>query len=91
MQRSWNHWRMEPEEVQRRLIEAKLHLDFCIEVYEFQLKNGRHFLHEHPATATSWIDAEMQKLLAKKGLHTTIGHMCQYGMKSVDRDGVENQ
>ena len=33
LQQNWNHHRMAPEDVRRRLVEAKLHLDFCTEIY----------------------------------------------------------
>ena len=32
VQRNWNHWRMAPDEVKRRLIQATLHLEFCFEI-----------------------------------------------------------
>ena len=44
MQRNWNHHRLPPEEVRRRLIEAQLHLAFSTEISRFQMKHGRHFL-----------------------------------------------
>ena len=33
LQRAWNLPRMKPEEVQRRIVSAKVHLDFCAEIY----------------------------------------------------------
>ena len=80
---------MEPEEVRRRIIQAKLHLEFCIELYEYQVKRGLHFLHEHPASATSWADDRVQELIQKLGIEPVIGHMCQYGMVHVDKSGKE--
>ena len=49
-----NHKKMPAAEVKRRMIEARLHLAFCAEIYTEQMRAGRHFLHEHPLTATSW-------------------------------------
>ena len=89
MQRNWNDWRMEPEDVKRRVIMAKVYLDFCVEVYQFQLKHGRHFLHEHPASAASWQDEDLQRLSSMPGIGSTVGHMCQYGMVHTDKDGTE--
>ena len=89
MQNNWNHWRMEPADVKRRVIQAKVHLDFCTEVYMFQLSKGRHFLHEHPATATSWQDEEILRLGSLPGVGSVVGHMCQYGMTHKGKDGVE--
>ena len=41
---------------------AVMHLEFCIQLYREQLKNGRSFLHEHPAFASSWQAEQMQEL-----------------------------
>ena len=75
-----NHPKMPPEEVKRRLIAAKLHLNFCIQIYKEQLKGGRHFVHEHPSSAASWYDDDFKKLRGDKRVYETIGHMCRYGM-----------
>ena len=65
---SWNvginHKKMTPEEVARRMAEARVHLKFVVRLYRRQLAAGRHFLHEHPAGATSWREDYMVKLLA---------------------------
>ena len=53
-QQNFNHHRVEPSEVLRRSVEARVHLEFCLEVYALQLHGGRHFLHAHPVGATSW-------------------------------------
>ena len=38
----------------RRWGEAVAHLEFCIRLYRHQLSQGRHFVHEHPWTSSSW-------------------------------------
>eukprot|EP00969_Alexandrium_andersonii_P056460 2489200-Alexandrium_andersonii.AAC.1 len=52
--------------------------EMCIRdrLYEAQLDRGAHFLHEHPASATSWDTREMQELLSRPGVSSGIGHMC---------------
>ncbi len=45
-----------------RLENAIMHLKFCIKVYRRQSSEGMYYLHEHPATATSWQVQEMQEL-----------------------------
>ena len=40
-----NHKKMAPDEVRRRMAEARLHLEFCAEVYKEQMRAGKHFLH----------------------------------------------
>ena len=47
---------MNPEEVRRKEIEGRIHLAFCMELYEIQIKASRYFLHEHPRNATSWAE-----------------------------------
>ena len=41
-----NFSRMNPEVLRRRLMEAQVLLNFAMEIYEMQLRGGRHFLHE---------------------------------------------
>jgi hypothetical protein len=81
---SWNtrlnHKRMSEQEVRRRKAEAEVLLGFAIEVYEHQMRYGRHFLHEHPASATSWLYPRMAKLRERKGVGEVVGHLCQYGL-----------
>jgi hypothetical protein len=75
-----NHKRMSESEVRRRRIEAETLLGFAIEVYEHQLRHGRHFLHEHPASATSWDVPRMAELRRKKGIGEVVSHLCQFGL-----------
>ena len=46
-----NHKRMTPDEVRRRMTEARIHLEFCAEVYVEQMRAGRHFLHHQQANS----------------------------------------
>eukprot|EP00975_Prorocentrum_lima_P055524 11642310-Prorocentrum_lima.AAC.1 len=78
---------MDPEEVKRRVCEARAHLSFVIKLYEAQMARGAHFLHEHPASATSWDTAEMQELLGRPGVSSGIGHMCRFGMRTEPPNG----
>ena len=47
---------------------AVMHLEFCVELYRGQLRNGRYFIHEHPAYATSWQEECMKKMLGENGV-----------------------
>ena len=49
-----NYRKMSAEKVSRLMQEGRMHLSFVASVYREQLKHGRHFLHEHPASALSW-------------------------------------
>ena len=44
-------WRAKFEKAKAKAIR---HIEFCCELYTYQLNAGRHFLHEHPWTARSW-------------------------------------
>ena len=52
-----------------------------------QLDAGRYFIHEHPASATSWGPPSVMQLLNTHGILKTTVHMCAYGMTSQDEHG----
>ena len=49
-----NFKKMKKEDVERIMADGRMHLQFMARVYWKQIRGGRHFLHEHPATAVSW-------------------------------------
>ena len=57
-----NYKKMSPGEVARMLEEGRIHLKCCAKLYRRQLKHGRHFIHEHPASAFSWREPEIDPL-----------------------------
>eukprot|EP00972_Heterocapsa_arctica_P110183 16223057-Heterocapsa_arctica.AAC.1 len=71
---------MAPDQKSKMLSRARVHLHVCFELYNMQLSEGRYFLHEHPATATSWSDPKVVAFMKKAGVASTIMHACQYGM-----------
>jgi hypothetical protein len=82
-----NYRRMQPETVRRKKAEAKVLLGFAMEIYELQLKAGRHFLHEHPASASSWSEPRMMALMKRRGVGGVVAHMCQFGMETRSGSG----
>ena len=70
-------WLEKFEEMKQKAIE---HIDFCCNLYRYQLRKGLHFLHEHPASARSWKLACMMKLMEEKGVQRVVGDMCKFGM-----------
>eukprot|EP00972_Heterocapsa_arctica_P012085 1773168-Heterocapsa_arctica.AAC.1 len=72
----------DPEVVRRQLVEAEVHLICCCELYELQIRRGDYFVHEHPATATSWKCECVRRLMAIPGVIATIADQCQYGLTS---------
>lgn len=82
-----NHCRVTKEEVDARMAHARKHPEFSIKLYEIQWRNGRYFLHEHPAEAPSWSEPMMKRLMDKCGVQRVVGDQCQYGLKSKDEWG----
>ena len=85
--RRFYYRRMSPERVQRAIREGNVLLKFALEVYELQLSEGRHFLHEHPASATSWHVPRMMALRRRQGVGETVAHLCQDGLTTLGRSG----
>ena len=75
-------------EVERRMVEARVHLKFVVKLYKKQLAAGRHFLHEHPAGAKSWDEPYMVQLLENPSVKSVVSHQCEYGLTSPDEKGV---
>ena len=57
------------------------------EVYRQQLCGGRHFLHEHPETARSWADEQIQGILNDPAVGSVVGHQCMYGQTAPTANG----
>ena len=49
-----------------------------------QIERGMFFLHEHPATASSWSMDVVRELEAHPGVHVVTGDMCRWGMRVRD-------
>ena len=61
------------------------HLEYAVQLYWEQISRGRFFLHEHPATATSWGLPMVQELERHPGVQVVTGDMCRWGM-NLDKD-----
>ena len=81
------HWT--EEEITRRRLRGRVHLLFCIEVYRDQLARGAHFLHEHPANATSWKEVEMKELREDPRVAEVVAHQCRFGQRARGRAAGE--
>ena len=75
--------------MRRRLKEARRPLEFCVVLYRDQLALGKHFLQDHLFWTSSWKEGCVERLAAKTGVSTTVGHMCQYDMMVDDKLGVK--
>jgi len=83
-----NHRRMDPDEVRRRMREARTHLHFCVQVYHNQLSRGKDFLHEHPLGASSWREEGIEVLANDPRVSTVVGDLCRYDLKIADANGI---
>ena len=63
--------------VRRRKVEGCVLLEFAAQVYREQLAAGHHFLHEHPASASSWLEPCIQRLRSMHGVHEVVGDQCR--------------
>ena len=78
---------MDPERVRQAIHEGNVLLKFALEIYELQLAEGRHFLHEHPVSAVSWQVPRMVALRRREGVGEVVAHLCQYGLVAPGPDG----
>ena len=79
----------DPQIVETEKKRAIEHLEFSILLYRDQLRNGRYFLHEHPAYATSGQEDAMKSLVAEVGVETAVCDQCMYGSTSFDGSPVQ--
>ena len=75
-----NHPKMDPEKVRAGIAEGRKHLSFVASLYKKQMMAGRHFLHEHPASAASWSEPAISPLSKLSTVFTVVGDQCQYGL-----------
>ena len=75
--------RMGEERWKEVTVRATIHLEFVCSLYKEQIARDDYFLHEHPATATSWSLKCIGEVMAIRGVSCTTGDMCAYGMRQV--------
>ena len=85
--RRFNYRRMDHEKVRKALHDGNVLLAFALEIYELQLSEGRHFLHEHPASAASWQVPRMVALRRRHNVGEVTAHLCQYGLTTPGPNG----
>ena len=74
-----NNSKRDPAVTSKEYARGRSHLRFCCEPYDYQVAQGRYFLHEHPAQATSWGTAEVRRILDLEDVGRAVGHQCQHG------------
>ena len=66
----------------KEAVEAGIgHLNYCMDVYTWQHRQGRFFLHEHPASAWSWDVPKVQEVASLDGVFVVIGDQCMMGAR----------
>ena len=56
------------------------HLEYAVPLYWEQISRGRFFIHEHPATASSWGLPMIKELERHPGVQIVTGDVCRWGM-----------
>ena len=79
----------DPETCASEKRRALVHLSFCVDLYKEQMKNNRYFVHEHPASATSWQSEVMESLSRQPGVLKVTCDQCQYGMADPDGNPIK--
>ena len=74
-----------PKEKEETWGEAREHIKFVVQLYRMQLKEGRVFIHEHPARASSWDLEEMKELMQEEHVYSAFADQCMYGLKTHGR------
>jgi hypothetical protein len=82
-----NWGRMDPEEVERVKSYGRKHLRFACKLYALQHELNLYFLHEHPASARSWEEPCVKKLMELTKVTRVVSDMCVYGMEQEDTGG----
>ena len=80
-----NYGKMNDEDIRAKLQDAMMHIRFALSLCLMQLAEGRMFMFEHPAGASSWGTKMMQEMLSKEGVYLTKFDFCQLDMKVLDK------
>ena len=78
--------KMPKEKLRKEVNRAIRHMKFVCSLYEIQHQEGRYFLHEHPARASSWKLGCIERLARKSGVVITVADMCAFRMQQTDKD-----
>ena len=83
---AWNQFmnfrKMDQAKVDKIMEDGRVHLEFMCKVYWKQIRAGRYFVHEHPATAVSWNEKAILRLMMHADVTVVKADQCQYGLKT---------
>ena len=72
----------DPKIVARERKSGWVHLAWMCKLYRKQLSEGRLFVHEHPANATSWNEEFRLEVLQHTGVSRITADQCQLGQET---------
>ena len=81
-----NYKQMDPQKVEKMLADGKVHLDSVCSLYRRQLRQGKYFLHEHPATALSWKEDQVLEIARQPNVQIVTADQCEYGLVTPSAD-----
>ena len=76
-----NYPKMEKKDVEASLEKGRLHLRRSMEAIQMQITGKRYYLHEHPWSASSWQEPEVQKILEHRDNILIRADMCQFNLR----------
>ena len=59
-----------------------VHLKFCMTLAGMQMEGGRYFIYEHPKSAASWDNPDVNRLASTEGVMRTELDQCEFGLMS---------
>ena len=75
-----NYSKMSPDKIKELLAEGQVHFNFVVSLYRRQTAKGKHYLHEHPATALSWKEDVIEALARHPLSQVVTADQCRYGL-----------
>jgi len=79
MQNLWNVKKMEENQYQARMKEARCHIDYSMQLAMLQYSASRYFAFEHPARASSWDLECIKRVATLRGVVKVPFDMCMFG------------
>ena len=87
LQQMFNYPGTPKEEVKKKLEDGLEHIDFCIKLCIEQYRQGRAFMMEHPASASTWTTEMVKRLKRLPGTSLISFDFCMLDMKTKDEHG----
>ena len=80
--------KVDPEVRNQKLDEGRRHMEFMCEIYKYQVRRKKLFLHEHPWSAKSWKEPCIREVHCLPGVALYKADQCMYGLKTTDAEGA---